>query len=431
MKIEKPYEDEFQEFKASLSQLEKGIDSLSAMLNKHRSGTIYFGIANDGEITGLSNQLGEETIKKISAKISEQIKPSVLHEVTRLSYEEKTIIKVTASGNYRPYCSRGNYYIRMGTENKKIDPNLLAELFFSSQAMSVENIESYNQNLTFSQLRMMFLARGMSINESNFNENMHFLANGKYNILASLLADSNDVSIKVVRFEGEDKLKMLSRNEYGFQCILTAMKQAKDYISSLNETRVDLESGLERKETPLFDEHCFDEAWTNAVLHNKWVKNVPPAIYVFSNRIEIISTGSLPFDYSEEDFYKGVSNPINPPLQRIMLQLGLVEQTGHGNLTIISKYGRKAFQIGENFINVTIPFAFVPSMMSFSESSLLPNQTRIFNALKSHPTMTVKELSAFLSLGTTQISKILSELKSLGKIERIGSNKNGYWKINQ
>ena len=430
MTLEKPYEDEFQEFKTSLSQLEKGIDSLSAMLNKHKTGTIYFGVTNKGEIVGLPNQFGEETLKKISTKINEQIRPLVLHEVTYLTCDDKKIIKVVANGNNRPYASRGNYCIRMGTENKKIDPDILGELFYSSQSMSIERMESYNQDLTFNQLKMMFIARGMNISEDNFDENMHFLVNSKYNYLANLLADNNDISIKVVIFEGRDKLKMRSRNEYGFQCILTAMKQAKDYVASLNETRVDIESTLERKETPLFDQHSFDEAWTNAILHNKWSRNVPPAIYIFNNRIEIISTGGLPFDYSEESFYKGISNPVNPSLQRIMLQLGLVEQTGHGNLTIISRYGRKAFQIHENYINVTIPFAFVPSNNTFNESLLMPNQNKVFNALKSHPTITIIDLSILLNLGTTQVSKIISDLKNLDKIERVGSNKNGYWKIN-
>ena len=34
----------------------------------------------------------------------------------------------------------------------------------------------------------------------------------------------------------------------------------------------------------------------NAVAHNDWKSKVSPAVYVFSNRIEIISTGVLHFD---------------------------------------------------------------------------------------------------------------------------------------
>lgn len=429
MKLIDNFEDEKQEFKASLSQLDNGIDSLSAMLNKKCQGTVYFGVGNDGEILGLNGQLGEETIKKISSRIFEILKPTVIPNVTFENIDGKTIIKLSASGNKRPYSSRGNYLIRVGSENKKIDPDLLGDLFFSSEVSSIENVESFNQNLTFKELKQMYINKGLTINQESFNENMHFLSKGKYNYLANLLADENDISIKVVRFEGLDKTKMISRNEYGFKCLFIAMKQASDYIESINETKVDIESSLERKETNLFDQHVFEEAWSNACLHNKWIRNVPPAIYIFDNRIEIISTGGLPFDYSKESFYHGVSRPVNPSLERIMGQLGLVEQTGHGNLTIIAKYGKKAFDIGDNYINVTIPFAFVPTMIHSSKVDLTISQENVLKVLKIHPTFTVKEISNYLKLGTTRISEILNELKEMKLVERVGSKKNGYWQI--
>ena len=428
MKLPIQFEDETQEFKNSLSQLDAGIDSLAAMLNKHRRGTVYFGVANDGEILGLEGELGEETLKKVGMRIGEQLKPFTAPEVVYQYFGDNTIIKVFVSGNNRPYASRGNYLIRIGSENKKIDPDLLGELFYSSQSSSLETLESLNQSPTFNELKQMYVNVGLTINEQSFNENMHFLVKGKYNYLANLLADENDISIKVVRFEGKDKLKMVSRNEFGFKCLFLAMKQASNFTLSLNETRVDIESALERKETPLFDRHAFEEAWTNACLHNKWVKNVPPAIYIFSDRIEIISTGGLPFDYSAEEFYRGVSNPVNPELERIMVRLGLVEQTGHGNLLIISKYGREAFTLGENYINVTIPFAFVPTMALVNQPSLLPSQKQVFEAIANHPTYSLKEISSLVGLGTTRVSQIVDELKTLGLLERIGGRKGGYWK---
>ncbi len=429
MKLPVQFEDETQEFKASLSQLDAGIDSLGAMLNKHRRGNVYFGVANDGEILGLECELGEETLKKVGTRINEQLKPITAPEVAYQYFDGKAIIKVSVSGNNRPYASRGNYLIRIGSQNKKVDPDLLGELFYSSHSSSLETLESLNQSPRFNELKQMYAGAGLTINEGNFNENMHFLTKGKYNYLANLLADENDISIKVVRFEGKDKLKMVSRNEFGFRCLFLAMKQALNFTLSLNETRVDIESELERKETPLFDRHAFEEAWTNACLHNKWTRNVPPAIYIFSDRIEIISTGGLPFDYSADMFYRGVSNPVNPELERIMLQLGLVEQTGHGNLLIISKYGKGAFALGENYINVTIPFAFVPTMALANQPGLLPSQRQVLEAIANHPTHSLKEVSSLVGLGTTRVSQIVDELKTMGVLERVGGRKGGYWLV--
>jgi len=429
MKIEFPYENEKQEFKASLSELDKGIMSLASMLNKHGEGTIYFGVDNNGEVIGLSNQVGQETIKKVSSRVSELIKPSLIINVSIDKYGDKLIWCLNGKGNNKPYSCNGDYRIRVGSENKKIDPELLKDLFFSSQSNSLENIESINQNLTFSKLKFMYMEQGLTIDENNFEKNMNLKINGKYNMLANLLADTNDVSIKVVRFNGIDKTNMIFRNEYGYTCLLSAMKRVNDFVLSLNETRVDISSSLERKEVKLFDSHSFEEAWTNACLHNKWVRNVPPAIYIYDNRIEIMSTGGLPLDYSKEEFYKGISRPINIGLLKIMGQLNLVEQTGHGNLVIVSKYGRKAFDIEDNYILVTIPFAFTPSMKQTNFDNLTPIQIRVLNAIKDNPLYNNKQLALICNIGVTRLNEVIASLKKLDKIERIGAKKGGYWKV--
>lgn len=428
MKLDLLFEEK-QEFKTSLSELDKGLLSLSAMLNKNGEGEVFFGVRNDGEILGLKNEVGEETIKKISSRCDELIKPSILFTISPLIFEDKIIISLKAKGNKKPYSCGGNYRVREGSENKKIDPELLGEIFFSSQNNALENIESINQNLTFMKLKFLYMNEGLSINNDNFEENMNLRINGKYNMLANLLADENDVSIKVVRFIGKDKSKMLIRNEYGYKCLLIAMKEANDYVLSLNETRVDITSSLKREEKKLFDIHAFEEAWTNACLHNKWVRNVPPAIYIYEDRIEIISCGGLPFDYSKEDFYKGISRPVNIGLLKIMGQLNLVEQTGHGNLIIIGKYGREAFDIENNYILVTIPFAFTPSMKEADFSDLNTSQEKVLKIIKDNPLLNIKEIANLSEFSVSRTNQIISELKNMNKLKRVGANKNGYWEV--
>ena len=425
-----PIETEFYEFKTSLSELDKGIETIAAMLNKHGKADVFYGVSNGGDAIGLKGQIGTETIKKVEQRISEILKPSIAPSIILEDYDGKKVIHVCAKGNRKPYSSSGDYRIRVGSSNKKIDPELLGELFFDSEVSSLESIECINQELTFNTLKYFYMKNGLTINEENFYRNAGLKVKGKFNMLAELLADENNTSIKVVRFTGADKTKMLSRNEYGYKCLLISMQEANDYVISLNETRVDVESGLARRETKLFDPHAFEEAWTNACIHNKWVRNVPPAIYIFDDRIEIVSTGGLPFGYSEEDFYSGVSRPVNTGLFKIMGQLNMIEQTGHGNLVIVDKYGKDAFSINENHIIVTIPFAFTPSMKQVDVNGLSPVQTKILMAIKENPTFTMKDIAAFCQLGTTRVGEVIKSLKEIGKLERIGANKGGYWKVN-
>ena len=121
----------------------------------------------------------------------------------------------------------------------------------------------------------MCRAHNLTMNETTFLANCGLLTKrGTFNYLAEILSDVNNCSIKVVRFKGKDKSEMISRNEFGYKCLLLSMENAYNYVSSFNEIRVDLRQGIERKEYPLFDIKCFAEAWNNACLHNKWIKNV-------------------------------------------------------------------------------------------------------------------------------------------------------------
>ena len=428
MKLAEGFETEKQEFKSTLSELDKGIVSLTAMLNKGGKGKILFGVNNTGEVVGLSGTLGPETLRKISARIYEIVRPQIVPKIYFEYYDEKAVIVVESEGHNKPYSANGEYRIRVGSENRKIAPDLLGELFFANSQAMIDNVESINQDLHFTELRQLYVIRGLTIDESTFARNMGLLTkNGKYNYLAEILSDNNNCSIKVVRFKGTDKQEMISRNEYGYHCLLISMKQAYDYVAALNEVRVDLGSGLQRKETPLFDLECFDEAWTNACLHNRWIKNIPPAIYIFSDRIEIVSTGGLPYDFTEEEFFAGISHPVNMSLQKIMGQLNMVEQTGHGVPKIIGVYGTKAFDITDNHITVTIPFAFEPSMNQVSSDGLSKSHTAVLNAIKNNPTMKLDEIAMISGIGKSRVSEIVSDLKTAGKIERVGGRRNGYW----
>lgn len=244
--------------------------------------------------------------------------------------------------------------MRSADEDREISRQQLRNLMLSVSD-SIVNIESNNQNLTFDQLKTLYAGNNLTLRENTFAQNLNLLTrSGAYNLMANILADVNSYSIKVAVFRGTDKTDLIKRNEYGYKCMLVAVKQVLDYMEALNDTTVDVGGSL-RKESKMFDFSCFREAWLNACLHNRWSKQTPPAVYVFDDRIEIISIGGLPDGLSLDEFYEGKSKPVNLELQQIMVQLDYIEQTGHGVPLIISKYGREVFDITENFITVTIP----------------------------------------------------------------------------
>lgn len=425
-------ETETLEFKKTTGELKEGIISLSSMLNKNGYGSLYFGVKNDGEVIG--QQIGDRSLREVSQAIANHLKPQIIPTISLELLDEKNVIKIYVQGSDTPYSSYGKYYMRSADEDRELSPEQLRTLMFKKKEIDIisQNANS-DQTLTFRTLKTLYATRGLTVHNKSFENNLGLrLDNGQYNIMAGLLADKNDVSIKVVTFRGKDKSDIIRRNEYGYKCLLIAMDQVLSYAESINETSVDI-TPRERNEEKLFDMLCFREAWINACLHTRWERLNPPAVYLYQDRIEIISTGGLPDDLTKEEFFKGISRPVNVKLQKIFGQLGYVEQTGHGIPLIVSNYGKQAFEVMDNYVNVTIPFnrAMISTEDETIIASLNDSQQKIYDLLKTHPEYTIKDLVRESALSDGYIRKILRDFKARQIIRRIGSNKTGYWKVSR
>lgn len=428
-------ETETIEFKKSTSELKEGVISLASMLNKSGRGTLYFGVNNEGKVIG--QQIGKDTERTISDAVSNFIEPSIIPTIeTKTTPEGLEYIEVKVEGIDSPYSAYGHYYARSADQDKKATREILKKMFVGSGFDFIRESPSSRQDLHFTQLISLLVSKGYHIsNEKIFAKNEKLLTDdGRYNQMAELLSDESDVSIKVARFPGKDKASMSQRTDFGNKCMILAMQQAMDYVESIDETNVDL-TGPQRKETPLFDFRAFREAWINACLHNSWNDLTPPAIYIFSNRLEIVSYGGLPFGLSEEAFYQGESRPVNKALQTIFTQLDYAEQTGHGVPIIVDIYGKEAFTISESFIIVSIPYSFEPEWTSGNRAkeevlhSLKSTEKKVFESIKKNPKATAEEIATQIGMSLSTIKKTTAKLSDLGLISRQGSRRDGYWKI--
>jgi predicted HTH transcriptional regulator len=420
------------EFKKTTSELREGVTSLASMLNKNGYGVLYFGVKDNGDVVG--QQIGDRTLREISQAIANFIKPQIIPTIEHKLIDNKNVIKIEVYGSEKPYSAYGRYYMRSADEDRELSPIALKELM-EKQTMSdiLILMPSPVQTLTFNKLKIAYVTAGLTVNQSTFEDNAGLKNNdGKYNLMAFLLADENDISIKVVTFAGVDKTELIKRNDYGGTCLINSIDKVLDYMDSINETMITM--GVHRRtEEKLFDMACFKEAWQNACIHTKWDKGNPPAVYIFSDRIEIISTGGLPVDLNKDEFYKGISKPVNSKLQKIFGQLGYVEQTGHGIPLIISNYGKQAFDIMENFVNVTIPFNYVKKNLDCTEIenkvSLNKTENVIFEYIRKNSNITINELVSLSGYSDGYIRKILTILKEKKIIERHGGNRYGKWVV--
>ena len=424
------HEDEHREFKNNTTELEDGIVSLSAMLNKSCHGEVLFGVRDDGDVVGMD--IGKTTLKKISETVIRSMDPPVLPVLEiRESSDGKEYISMSAKGNDRPYLVKGIAYIRCGEENRRASQHELKMMLRSSDDHLAESL-SRNQDLSFTELCLILKGKGIDMADDTRLHHSFDLLNseGRFNIQAELLSDQNISPLTVFIFSGLDRTTLTYRTDYSGQSLLTEMKGVLDFMRSINERYVVVSSG-ERTEQDLFDYEAFKEAWVNACVHNNWLSMIPPAVYVFDDRLEVVSYGSKPYWLTDEDFFKGRSMPVNESLMRTFIQTRISEHSGHGIPVIVNAYGKDAFDFSSGQVVVTIRFSRsrIASTFRESRSGLTENELRVFDAIRTYPTKNQKELSKMTGLSEGHVIKTVVKLRKMGLIERKGSRKAGYWSV--
>lgn len=424
---------------------------IESFLNTN-GGVIFLGIKDDGSVIGVHNI--DETLRKISDIISDQIEPNAVDCVyPEVVYESNNIvIKINVKKGYDSlYCikkygfSSNGCHLRIGTTCKSMTLDMIRQRIEKKTLDSdlMIKIPSYFENLKFTKLRFLLLENGYHTEDISYERNLK-LRNfeGRYNYFAELLADTNTIPFIFAKFKGLTKASFSERSDYGNQCIILAYERMKERLSLENICKT-ITNPRPRRDIYLYDMDAVNEVLVNAIIHNDY-RITDPQVSFFDDRLEIVSHGGLPLGLTYKEFFEGVSRPRNESLMDIFKILGIVEHTGHGIPTVISKYGKDIFDIRDNFIRVTIPFnkevlenhGAISGAISGTISGVKPDygkltdgEKRILEAIRINANLSAKELSNILVIPFRSVQRYISLLKEKGYIERIGANKNGYWKV--
>lgn len=345
---------------------------------------------------------------------------------------------------------------------------------------------SIEQNLTFNKLFLYFGIHDIILEEKNFRQKLGFLTSGgQYNLLAQLLSDDSGVSVCVSVILGKTRAdRVYCVRDFGHQCLLFSLEQVLMYGDTLNILQTELtDRPVRRREKKLFDNEALRAAIVNAFEHNDWAGGNAPMITVFSNRIEVLSRGKLPAGQTRSGMLAGEPVPVNRRLAEIFRMLHISDQIGTGVAAIIRTCGEKAFEFRDSSIVVTIPYHWLnktslsaaftaaqdagnarfsadtgtcdvrntefsagagiqngndreetavrtyPAVPSSPSSMLTVTQKKILRALQRNPHLTKAKLAERLGVGKTTIDQGIAALKNNGLIERVGSNKTGYWNV--
>ena len=333
-----------------------------AFLNYREGGTIYVGIRKNGQVVGIEDV--DLTQLQIKDRIKNNIQPSTLglFDVIVETIDDKEVIKVViSSGTEKPYYLRKKgrtpegCYVRVGSSKERMTERMIDDMYAKRVKHTLKEIDSPRQELTFNQLKIYYEEHGLKLND-NFLQNLDLLTSeGKYNYNAFLLADENTVSIKLVRYLGDNKLELLENLEYGNRCLITVTQKILDRLDVENTTYAKIEY-FGRKEQEKIDSKALKEAVINAIVHNDYSYGNSPIIELYSDRVEITSAGGLPQELSQEEFLEGVTAPRNKELIRVFKDVDLIENIGSGVLRILDAYDKSCFKFMEHFLRVSFKY---------------------------------------------------------------------------
>lgn len=333
-----------------------------AFLNYKEGGIIYVGINKNEQVVGVEDV--DLTQLQIKDRIKNNIQPSTLglFDVTVETIDNKEVIKVIiSSGTEKPYYLRKKgrtpegCYIRVGSSKERMTERMIDDMYAKRIKNTLKEIDSPRQELTFNQLKIYYEEHGLKLND-NYLQNLDLLTSeGKYNYNAFLLADENNVSIKLVKYVGTNKLELLENLEFGNRCLITATQRILDRLDVENTTYAKIEY-FGRKEQEKIDSKALKEAVINAIVHNDYSYGNSPIIELYSDRIEITSAGGLPQELSQEEFLEGVTAPRNKELIRVFKDVDLIENIGSGVLRILDAYDKSCFKFMEHFLRVSFNY---------------------------------------------------------------------------
>lgn len=414
-------------------------------------GQILIGIEDDGEVCGIKN--ADKKALVITDKIKNNISPSAMGLFTveiKNSGDKNYIIVTVASGLEKPYFIKRygmtptECFMRVGTQAPQMPQNIIDGLFSRRVHNTLHNVVAPNQELTFSQLKIFYEEKGFDVSGSQFLKNLDlFTDDGKYNYAAYLMADSNGTSIKVARFGGIEKLDILERNEFGRCCLLKSAFSVLEKLNVANSTVVRVGEKAQRTEMRLVDPQALREAVLNAIIHNDYIGGAYPVFEIYDDRIEVISSGGLPLGLSETEFFEGRSLPRNKELMRIFSDMDLCEQLGSGMRKILRTYPKTIFHISEHFLDVK--FMYDKKALSILNAEIVnggvngginggvnisDKEKKIISYLKHNDAGSTAEISTNTGFPKRTVERTLKSLKDKGLIERIGSDKTGFWKVN-
>ncbi len=475
------------QFKETFTSQKEIAKEMVAFANS-KGGVILFGVEDKtGKPVGLSYDQIQTISRELGNTANEQVRPTLYIETEVVRMEGKHFLVCTVEeGKNKPYKNlNGEIWVKQGADKRRITENAEILALFQDSGSYQPDAAGVN-NTTFADLDRYAIDEylqkvysttldGFGHNAEQVLKNIHVLNSNGVPTLAGYLffgkhpeCQCPTCMVKAVSFFGNDLAGTHFRDTKEIlgnmpQIYDKSMAFLKSNLHNIQEEGASFNT-LGKLE---ISEEVLEEVVQNALVHRDLLRSAPIRIFVFDNRVEVISPGALAGGLTEDDIRNGKTFQRNPFMATFATYALRYKGIGSGIVRILSEYpdiqlendvNAKEFKViiwrtiqksdfttqketlkdsgtTQKSDSTTQKSDFTTQKSDFTtqKESLKDSDTtqkRVLEFFKEHPTGTRAEATETLGDITEDgVKFIIGKLQQKGLLKRIGGRKHGEWQV--
>lgn len=456
-------ETELVEFKKSTGEHREAMEAISAILNKHGQGNLYFGVNNDGEVVG--QEVSDKTLRQVGQWIADKVEPTIHPVIEKLDDGEGyDYIHVQFSGSEPPYSADGRYFIRVGTRNDKLSPSALNR-FVADAYNRIHPWDRRSSGKTVTDVDEKTLRkyheRGVKSRRLPFDyedaesclSSLHLLCEDGTltNAAAVCFVPTHEIMLRMGVFADSGRVDILD-NQQVSGTLFSTVDAAELYI--LNNTRrafiID-GSSLHREEVPEIPMAAVREALFNAFCHRDYQDNSCVQVDIFWDHVNVFSPGRFPEGVTPEDYLSGKlheSKGRNKLLAETLYKSGDIESfaTGLRRIKKACDEAKVPFEVTQSKTGVNISFvraegvAADNSAASTDKTSInidktsinidkMSREAQILALVSEKGEVSNSDIASLIGLGSVRTREILRKMVSDGLLVKVGDRKSTRYRL--
>jgi len=443
-------EDSRRQFKRDITNADSLAAEMAAFANSE-GGTIYLGAADDGSLPGLTRADVARLNQLIGNAASQHVRSPLTVRTENIGVgDERVVIVLTIPKGYdKPYFDRnGVIWLKSGADKRRVNSKEeLRRLFQMSDQFHADQLPTRAGIEKLDKLRFRDFLRDVYkldypdslADRLRLLQNMDLATdNGMLNLAGVLLFAERpewikpQFIVKAIRYPGNAIHSTEYLDTEDFSGPLRKVFDDSLAFIMRNLHKVQAGQGVNSPGIPEIPPSVFEELLVNALIHRDYLVSATIRLFIFDNRIEIISPGHLPDNLTVEKIRSGISNIRNPILVSYVAK-GVLPYKGLGSgiQRALEDWSEIDFIDDRDrclFI-ATVHRKEMKSSMKSSVKSSVKTSVRVVDLLRQTPEMTIPDLAENLALSTRAVEKQIARLREEGRIRRIGPDKGGHWEV--